>query len=48
MHYAAKHLTGKATWVNPSSGLFVWFDLSPSGITDSQVQTPFLVNVMVC
>ena len=36
MHYAAKHLTGKATWVNPSSGLFVWFDLSPSGVSDSQ------------
>jgi aspartate/methionine/tyrosine aminotransferase len=79
MHYAAKHLTGKATWVhahthththththiyththahththththiqvNPSSGLFVWFDLSPSGITDSQVQTFFLTHVMV-
>ena len=32
---AEKHLTGLASWSLPSAGTFFWFDLSPSGITDS-------------
>ncbi len=32
---AEKHLTGLATWKVPSAGMFFWFDLSPSGVTDS-------------
>lgn len=32
---AEKHLKGLATWNIPSAGMFYWFDLSPSGVTDS-------------
>ena len=32
---AEEHLTGLATWKVPSGGMFFWFDLSPSGVTDS-------------
>ena len=32
---AAKHLTGLANWTPPVAGMFFWFDLSPSGVTDS-------------
>eukprot|EP01050_Picozoa_sp_SAG11_P014485 SAG11_NODE_1790_length_4255_cov_6.800770_2_plen_157_part_00 len=32
---AAKHLTGLAVWTPPVAGMFFWFDLSPSGVTDS-------------
>jgi|EP01046_Picozoa_sp_COSAG06_P012137 DNA-binding transcriptional MocR family regulator len=32
---AAKHLDGLAEWTVPSAGMFFWFDLSPSGVTDS-------------
>ncbi|ORX39311.1 pyridoxal phosphate-dependent transferase [Kockovaella imperatae] len=30
-----KHLSGLATWVSPVAGMFLWMDLSPSGIEDS-------------
>jgi len=32
---AHKHLDGLATWVSPVAGMFLWIDLSPSGIKDS-------------
>ena len=32
---AERHLAGLATWKVPSAGMFFWFDLSPSGVTDS-------------
>lgn len=32
---AHKHLDGLATWVSPVAGMFLWIDLSPSGITDT-------------
>jgi len=36
MHAAARrHLNGLATWRPPSHGMFFWFDLRPSGCTDS-------------
>ncbi|OCF56309.1 tryptophan aminotransferase [Kwoniella mangroviensis CBS 10435] len=32
---AHKYLDGLATWVSPVAGMFLWVDLSPSGIRDS-------------
>ncbi|WVQ63748.1 uncharacterized protein L199_001901 [Kwoniella botswanensis] len=32
---AHKYLDGLATWVSPVAGMFLWVDLSPSGIKDS-------------
>ncbi|RXK35822.1 tryptophan aminotransferase [Tremella mesenterica] len=32
---AHKHLDGLATWVSPKAGMFLWIDMSPSGIDDS-------------
>mmetsp|Transcript_1828 Transcript_1828/g.5827 ORF Transcript_1828/g.5827 Transcript_1828/m.5827 type:complete len:446 (-) Transcript_1828:62-1399(-) len=31
-----RHLTGLATWHRPPAGMFVWLDLSVSGVTDSR------------
>lgn len=32
---AHKHLDGLATWISPVAGMFLWLDLSPSGVKDS-------------
>ena len=32
---ARKYLDGLAKWVSPVAGMFLWIDLSPSGIEDS-------------
>jgi tryptophan aminotransferase len=33
--FARKHLDGLADWVSPVAGMFLWIDLSRSGIEDS-------------
>lgn len=33
---AERHLSGLATWSVPSHGMFLWLDLAPSGVTDTQ------------
>ena len=32
---ASKHLNGLATWTLPSAGMFLWMDVSPSGVVDT-------------
>jgi DNA-binding transcriptional MocR family regulator len=48
---AHQHLDGYATWEEPSVGLFVWIDCSPSGVVDSVAFTLehcIPLNVLPC
>jgi len=47
---AHKYLDGLASWVSPVAGMFLWLDLSPSGIEDTYdlVLSEMLAKGVLC